>query len=87
MPQSLLADRFKLQVHWDTRELPLSSLSVAKGGPKLRHSEQPEDDTLAYGRRMGRWEGGAVGIGCRTNPYPISLGRSRVSQESAPAGG
>src|SRR5260370_7763990 len=44
MPQSLLADRFKLQVHWDTREVPVYSLTVAKGGPKLRHSDQPEDD-------------------------------------------
>src|SRR5260370_4166175 len=44
MLQSLLADRFKLQVHWDTREVPVYSLTVAKGGPKLRHSDQPEDD-------------------------------------------
>ena len=44
MLQSLLADRFKLQVHWETREVPVYSLTVAKGGPKLRHSDQPEDD-------------------------------------------
>ena len=46
MLQSLLADRFKLQVHWETREVPVYSLTVAKGGPKLRHSEQPVDDIL-----------------------------------------
>jgi len=44
MLQSLLADRFKLQVHWETREVPVYSLTVAKGIPKLRHSDQPEDD-------------------------------------------
>jgi Protein of unknown function (DUF3738) len=44
MLQSLLADRFKLQVHWETREAPVYSLTVAKGGPKSRHSDLPEDD-------------------------------------------
>jgi uncharacterized protein (TIGR03435 family) len=44
MLQSLLADRFKLQLHWETRDVPVYSLTVTKGGPKLRHSETPEDD-------------------------------------------
>ena len=51
MLQSLLADRFKMQIHRETREVPVYSLTVAKGGPKLRRSDQPEDDSLAYGRR------------------------------------
>jgi uncharacterized protein (TIGR03435 family) len=36
MLQSLLADRFKLRIHWETREAPVYSLTVTKGGPKLR---------------------------------------------------
>ncbi len=44
MLQSLLAERFKLQVHWQTREVPVYSLTVGKSGPKLRHSDQPGDD-------------------------------------------
>ncbi len=45
MLQSLLADRFKLHVHWETRKVPVYSLTVAKGGAKLGHSEQqPEGD-------------------------------------------
>jgi len=44
MLQSLLADRFKLQIHWDTREAPVYSLTVAKGGPKLRRTDSPEAD-------------------------------------------
>jgi uncharacterized protein (TIGR03435 family) len=35
MLQTLLADRFKLALHRETRELPVYNLTVAKGGPKL----------------------------------------------------
>jgi len=45
MMQSLLADRFKLAVHFETREAPVFALILAKPGqtgPKLRpHSEGP----------------------------------------------
>jgi uncharacterized protein (TIGR03435 family) len=36
MLQSLLADRFKLAVHHENREMTVYFLVVAKGGPKLR---------------------------------------------------
>jgi uncharacterized protein (TIGR03435 family) len=39
MFQQLLADRFKLAVHWETRELPVYALVVAKGGPILHESK------------------------------------------------
>src|SRR5690349_22893943 len=39
MLQSLLEDRFQLKAHYETRELPVYILSVAKGGPKLKLSE------------------------------------------------
>ena len=35
MMQVLLADRFQLKVHWETKEGPIYDLVVAKGGPKL----------------------------------------------------
>jgi uncharacterized protein (TIGR03435 family) len=38
MLQALLADRFKLTVHRETRELPVYSLVVAKGGIKMREA-------------------------------------------------
>lgn len=40
MEQSLLADRFKLKAHFETREMPVYQLIVAKGGPKLK--EDPD---------------------------------------------
>jgi uncharacterized protein (TIGR03435 family) len=38
MLQALLADRFKLKVHWEKRELPIYALVVAKSGAKLTPS-------------------------------------------------
>jgi uncharacterized protein (TIGR03435 family) len=35
MLQALLADRFKLKTHWETKEGDVYNLVVAKGGPKL----------------------------------------------------
>jgi uncharacterized protein (TIGR03435 family) len=51
MVQSLLADRFKLVAHAETRELPVYDLVVAKGGPKLG-ATQSDGTTIntGYGR-------------------------------------
>lgn len=38
MLQNLLAERFKLQIHRETRELQMYSLVVAKNGPKMKES-------------------------------------------------
>ena len=42
MEQSLLADRFKLKVHFETRELPEYALVVVKGGPKMTAAKEDE---------------------------------------------
>ena len=39
MLQSLLADRFKLTLHWEAKTSPVYKLVVAKGGPKLEESD------------------------------------------------
>lgn len=38
MLQSLLADRFQMKLHWDTKEESGYSLTVLQGGPKLKES-------------------------------------------------
>jgi uncharacterized protein (TIGR03435 family) len=38
MLRQILAERFKLTIHRESRELPVYTLSVAKGGPKLKES-------------------------------------------------
>jgi bla regulator protein BlaR1 len=38
MMQGLLADRFKLKAHFETKEMPVYQLTVAKGGPKLKEN-------------------------------------------------
>ena len=42
MVQTLLADRFKLTVTHDTKELPVYALVVARGGPKLKEVATPD---------------------------------------------
>ena len=41
MLQSLLAERFQLKSHRETRELPVYELVVAKGGSKLKEGSDP----------------------------------------------
>jgi uncharacterized protein (TIGR03435 family) len=43
MFQQLLADRFKLAVHWETRELPIYALVVLKNGSKLQPTKETGD--------------------------------------------
>jgi bla regulator protein blaR1 len=47
MEQSLLADRFKLKVHFETREMPVYALTIAKGGPKLIPAKDGESSRLS----------------------------------------
>jgi bla regulator protein blaR1 len=47
MEQSLLADRFHLKVHFDTRSFPAYALVVAKGGPKLTSAKPGEITRLS----------------------------------------
>jgi uncharacterized protein (TIGR03435 family) len=54
MLQTLLADRVKLKVHWETRQRPQYKLVVAKGGPKLQAAKDGDSNAQAAGNRISR---------------------------------
>jgi uncharacterized protein (TIGR03435 family) len=61
MMQELLADRFKLKLHRENREMPVYALVVAKNGHKLKAA--PRDrDCAGQSRRDHRYELGASDI-------------------------
>lgn len=49
MLQSLLAERFKLTLHHETKEMPVYVLLVAKNGPKMHESDPAPSDGPAPG--------------------------------------
>ncbi len=53
MEQSLLADRFKLRVHFEKTEMPVYALVVAKGGTKLTPAPDGETSLTSLGNQMG----------------------------------
>lgn len=52
MMQTLLADRFKLAVHWEKKSMPIFALVVAKGGFKGKPYD-PKIDPPLYGNSLG----------------------------------
>jgi uncharacterized protein (TIGR03435 family) len=54
MMQKLLADRFQLTFHHETRELAVFAITVGRGGPKMTVSATGPDDPIGFGfRRLG----------------------------------
>jgi uncharacterized protein (TIGR03435 family) len=85
MIQALLADRFKLIFHRETKELPTYALVVAKGGPKLKESEVAGGSGQGRGgqmRMMGRGHFDAQGVPISNLATQLSnaLGRSVIDK-------
>lgn len=57
--QMLLADRFQLKAHRETRELPIYALIVAKSGPKIKPAG---GETVPGGLTVGGGDGGQTAI-------------------------
>jgi len=68
MMQTLLADRFKLVLHRETRELPIYNLTVVKRGPKLPAAKEAGCVSFAPGESPRRVEG-KVDCGYVSGPY------------------
>ncbi|MGP8260781.1 MAG: TIGR03435 family protein [Acidobacteriaceae bacterium] len=73
MIQSMLADRFKLVVHNETKDAPIYELDLAKGGSKLPIATP--NDTFAKG--INGLDGNPVSSG-----YPVMLSRGRLFGQS-----
>jgi bla regulator protein blaR1 len=64
MIQTMLADRFKLAVHQETKEMPIYELVVSKNGPKLRKAAERDCSTIPchmWGPGNPSMEGGFPG--------------------------
>jgi uncharacterized protein (TIGR03435 family) len=81
MVQSLLADRFKLAFHHETREEPVYELVVDKGGPKLKET-MVTDPKQGFGLRMGMAEinATATSVAMLANQLSQRLGRSVIDK-------
>jgi uncharacterized protein (TIGR03435 family) len=77
MFQQLLADKFKLVVHTETRQLPVYSLVVAKSGIKLQPAKDPANEGTSSGN--GRLKATGITIPelakMLTTVLPDELGR------------
>ncbi len=61
MLRALLAERLKLAVHRETREMPVYLLTVAKDGPKLRKSDAEVDDGPKFSGTAVEFKGQTIG--------------------------
>jgi uncharacterized protein (TIGR03435 family) len=53
MVQKLLADRFQRTVHYEQKELPVYAIVIAKNGPKLTKSADPNGPPNLFFRGLG----------------------------------
>jgi uncharacterized protein (TIGR03435 family) len=56
MVQTLLADRFRLRMHHETRQLPVYTLVLAHGGSKMRSSTATTDELNDADGSPGNWK-------------------------------
>jgi len=89
--QSLLADRFKLTLHHEAKEMPILALVVAKNGPKLHEVPAPPPPDEAppkpptpggppprggiWMRDRGKIEGAGIQLSALANVLSMQLGR------------
>jgi uncharacterized protein (TIGR03435 family) len=74
MIQALLADRFKLTVHHETKELPVYALVIAKNGLKMREAKPDE----SYSNGVKGADGHALGKSV------MEFGRGQLTGQGVP---
>jgi uncharacterized protein (TIGR03435 family) len=73
MLQSLIADRFEMKMHRETKDLPVYTLTVGKGGSKMKESALDEETGEGPGGR------GAVNVGASGGRAGVALSFGRGS--------
>ncbi len=93
MQQMLLQERFKLKVHFETRELPVFELVAAKGGLKIKEVPPPPPgplpprragEPLPPGMDMTRFGNGHVEMTAMATTMPAFI--NRIANEADVAG-
>ena len=74
--QGLLADRFNLGLHRETRELPIYALVIAKNGPKLRESKSNDLEPHITRARRGQITGEGSSMSSLARLLTHALGRA-----------
>jgi uncharacterized protein (TIGR03435 family) len=87
MMQNLLATRFKMSVHRDSKELPVYALVVAKNGPKIKpvSAESPGEEELA-GMKANEGKDGFPVLSLQAPALIVETrsGRGRISAKVVP---
>jgi len=78
MLQAVLADRFQLKLHTETRELPIYNLVLAKGGSKL--TESPKDKNFGYSTGAGKLSGNGIPLDSLAVSLSGQVGRLIVNK-------
>jgi uncharacterized protein (TIGR03435 family) len=60
--QSLLADRFHLKVHWETREENVYALVVDKSGPRMSENSEGKEPSMNTQKNNGRVRMKGIGV-------------------------
>ncbi|HEU5022194.1 MAG TPA: TIGR03435 family protein [Bryobacteraceae bacterium] len=67
--RAMLADRFQLKIHRETKEMPVYELTVAKGGVKMETA--PEDGKNEVGLNSSRTDEGRTGVTGKRLPMNV----------------
>ena len=78
--RSMLADRFQLTVHRETKEGAVYALVVAKGGPKLKENTEGAGRPGIFARRRGELTGTSALIQWLTQALSNQLSRPVVDK-------
>jgi bla regulator protein BlaR1 len=82
--QKLLADRFQLVFHKETKEMPVYELVIGKGGSKLQETKESPGPQIRFGR--GQINGQSMAMELLANQLANQLGRSVVDKTGLKGG-